>query len=89
MLRGSLIDFRLDDPAIWGQDRLNASEAQVCRWTLTAEDICFKGPVMSYFFRLGKSEKHTQLAATHLIGSEDIFVDSGIWLHLLLELMIL
>eukprot|EP00271_Cylindrocystis_brebissonii_P023255 TRINITY_DN954_c0_g2_i2.p1 TRINITY_DN954_c0_g2~~TRINITY_DN954_c0_g2_i2.p1 ORF type:complete len:326 (-),score=19.93 TRINITY_DN954_c0_g2_i2:58-1035(-) len=44
----------LDDPLMWGIWSLRASDPNICRWTLTAKDMCFFNPYISYFFRLGK-----------------------------------
>ncbi|XP_052622790.1 N-acylphosphatidylethanolamine synthase isoform X2 [Lactuca sativa] len=44
----------LDDPVMWGFKGFPTCNADLQRWVLAAEDICFKNPVLSYFFRLGK-----------------------------------
>ena len=45
--------YRLDDPVMWGFKGFPTCNADLQRWVLAAEDICFKNPVLSYFFRLG------------------------------------
>lgn len=45
--------FRLDDPVLWGMKDFPVTDAELGRWVLAAEDICFKNPVYSYCFRLG------------------------------------
>ncbi|XP_021682571.2 N-acylphosphatidylethanolamine synthase isoform X3 [Hevea brasiliensis] len=44
----------LDDPVMWGFPGFPSFDANLARWVLAAEDICFKNSVLSYFFRLGK-----------------------------------
>ncbi|XP_057976382.1 N-acylphosphatidylethanolamine synthase isoform X2 [Malania oleifera] len=44
----------LDDPVMWGFSGFPVADANLARWVLAAEDICFKNIVLSYFFRLGK-----------------------------------
>ncbi|TXG48803.1 hypothetical protein EZV62_024678 [Acer yangbiense] len=43
----------LDDPVMWGFKGFPTSDANLARWVLSAEDICFKNSLLSYFFRLG------------------------------------
>ncbi|GER47025.1 phospholipid/glycerol acyltransferase family protein [Striga asiatica] len=44
----------LDDPLMWGFKGFPIADADLGRWVLAAEDICFKNPLYSYCFRLGK-----------------------------------
>ncbi|KAK8282066.1 hypothetical protein V6Z11_D08G001300 [Gossypium hirsutum] len=44
----------LDDPLLWGFKGFPSLDANLARWVLAAEDICFKNSVLTYFFRLGK-----------------------------------
>ncbi|EPS71039.1 hypothetical protein M569_03719, partial [Genlisea aurea] len=44
----------LDDPLLWGVKDFPITDSNLGRWVLAAEDICFRSPVLSYFFRLGK-----------------------------------
>lgn len=43
----------LDDPVMWGFKGFPSFDANLARWVLAAEDICFKNAVLSYFFRIG------------------------------------
>lgn len=38
---------------MWGMKGFPITDAELGRWVLAAEDICFKNPVLSYMFRLG------------------------------------
>ncbi|KAH9725117.1 Tafazzin family protein [Citrus sinensis] len=42
----------LDDPVMWGFRGFPTMDAELARWVLAAEDICFKNSILSYFFRL-------------------------------------
>ena len=44
----------LDDPFLWAFKGFPTCDANLSRWVLAAEDICFKNPAFSYFFRLGR-----------------------------------
>lgn len=44
---------RLDDPVMWGFRGFPTMDAELARWVLAAEDICFKNSILSYFFRVG------------------------------------
>lgn len=44
----------LDDPLMWGFKGFPTCHPNLARWVLAADDICFKNPFYSYFFRLGK-----------------------------------
>ncbi|CAK7357546.1 unnamed protein product [Dovyalis caffra] len=73
----------LDDPVIWGFKRFPIFDPNLARWALAAEDICFKNPLLSYFFRVGKCipitrgggiyQEHMNEALERLSGGE--------WLH--------
>lgn len=43
----------LDDPLMWGFKGFPSINADLARWVLTAEDICFNNSFYSYMFRLG------------------------------------
>lgn len=43
----------LDDPLLWGFKGFPSLDANLARWVLSAEDICFKNYALTYFFRLG------------------------------------
>lgn len=49
----NVVDCRLDDPVMWGFKGFPTCSADLQRWVLTAEDICFTNMVFSYIFRLG------------------------------------
>ncbi|KAL8532218.1 hypothetical protein ACS0TY_008716 [Phlomoides rotata] len=73
----------LDDPVMWGVKGFPITDSELGRWVLTAEDICFKNPVYSYCFRIGKCipitrgggiyQEHMNEALDRLTG--------GAWLH--------
>ncbi|KAL8532217.1 hypothetical protein ACS0TY_008716 [Phlomoides rotata] len=75
--------FKLDDPVMWGVKGFPITDSELGRWVLTAEDICFKNPVYSYCFRIGKCipitrgggiyQEHMNEALDRLTG--------GAWLH--------
>ncbi|KAM7253011.1 hypothetical protein ACFE04_025629 [Oxalis oulophora] len=44
----------LDDPVMWGFKGFPICDANLARWVLAAEDICFKNALFSYVFRVGK-----------------------------------
>ncbi|GMH23993.1 hypothetical protein Nepgr_025836 [Nepenthes gracilis] len=73
----------LDDPVLWGFRGFPSTNAKLARWVLTAEDICFKNTVLSYFFRLGKCIPITRGAGIyqeHMNEALDRLTD-GAWLH--------
>ncbi|KAF9673050.1 hypothetical protein SADUNF_Sadunf11G0108600 [Salix dunnii] len=43
----------LDDPVMWGFKGFPIFDSNLARWALAAEDICFKNPLLTYFFRTG------------------------------------
>lgn len=73
----------LDDPFMWGFKGFPTMDARLQRWVLAAEDICFKNPVFSYFFRLGKCIPITRGAGIyqeHMNEAIERLNDGG-WLH--------
>eukprot|EP00897_Mesotaenium_endlicherianum_P010947 jgi/Mesen1/9881/ME000070S09162 len=73
----------LDDPLMWGHWWLRSSDPKLCRWTLTAKDICFTNKYFSYLFRVGKSIPTIRGGG---IQQDAIFeaidrVNDGDWLH--------
>ncbi|XP_021851948.1 N-acylphosphatidylethanolamine synthase isoform X2 [Spinacia oleracea] len=73
----------LDDPLMWGFKGFPITNAKLARWVLTAEDICFKNTVMSYFFRLGKCIPITRgggIYQEHMNEALERLSD-GEWLH--------
>ncbi|CAN6440137.1 unnamed protein product [Victoria cruziana] len=44
----------LDDPLLWGFKGFPSTDSNLGRWSLAAEDICFKNSMLAYFFRIGK-----------------------------------
>eukprot|EP00850_Spirogloea_muscicola_P025466 SM003188S11883 [mRNA] locus=s3188:130:1399:+ [translate_table: standard] len=74
---------RLDDPLLWGRWRLPGGDPKLCRWTLTAKDICFTNPAFSYFFRLGKCIPVVRGGGIHQPAIQEAIdvVNAGDWLH--------
>lgn len=73
----------LDDPVMWGFKGFPTCNADLQRWVLAAEDICFKNPVLSYFFRLGKCIPITRgggIYQEHMNEALDR-LSNGDWLH--------
>ncbi|KAL2247146.1 UNVERIFIED_CONTAM: N-acylphosphatidylethanolamine synthase [Sesamum indicum] len=73
----------LDDPVMWGLKDFPVTDAESGRWVLAAEDICFKNPVLSYLFRLGKCIPITRgggIYQDHMNEALDRLID-GAWLH--------
>ncbi|PWA73628.1 Phospholipid/glycerol acyltransferase [Artemisia annua] len=73
----------LDDPVMWGFKGFPTCNADLQRWVLAAEDICFKNTVFSYFFRLGKCIPITRgggIYQEHMMEALDRLRD-GEWLH--------
>ncbi|XP_050230605.1 N-acylphosphatidylethanolamine synthase isoform X2 [Mercurialis annua] len=68
---------------MWGFKGFPTCDPNLARWVLAAEDICFKNPIFSYIFRLGKCipitrgggiyQDHMNEALEHL--------GNGAWLH--------
>nr|XP_043629380.1 N-acylphosphatidylethanolamine synthase [Erigeron canadensis] len=73
----------LDDPVMWGFKGFPTCNADLQRWVLAAEDICFKNPLFSYFFRLGKCIPITRgggIYQEHMMEAIDR-LSNGEWLH--------
>ncbi|XP_065855110.1 N-acylphosphatidylethanolamine synthase isoform X2 [Euphorbia lathyris] len=73
----------LDDPVMWGFDGFPSGDSNLARWVLAAEDICFKNPLLSYFFRLGKCIPITRgggIYQEHMNEALERLSD-GAWLH--------
>lgn len=73
----------LDDPVMWGFKGFPTCDANLQRWVLAAEDICFKNSVYSYFFRLGKCIPITRgggIYQEHMSEALDR-LSTGEWLH--------
>ncbi|WCJ32867.1 Phospholipid/glycerol acyltransferase family protein [Euphorbia peplus] len=73
----------LDDPLMWGFPGFPTADSNLARWALAAEDICFKNPLLSYFFRLGKCIPITRgggIYQEHMNEALERLRD-GAWLH--------
>ncbi|KAK6928760.1 Phospholipid/glycerol acyltransferase [Dillenia turbinata] len=76
----------VDDPVMWGFRGFPSTNANLARWVLAAEDICFRNTIHSYFFRLdwtGKCIPITRGAGIyqeHMNEALDRLSD-GAWLH--------
>ncbi|KAG6401108.1 hypothetical protein SASPL_137953 [Salvia splendens] len=73
----------LDDPVLWGFKGFPITDVELGRWVLAAEDICFKNPLYSYCFRLGKCIPITRgggIYQEHMNEALDRLAD-GAWLH--------
>ncbi|KAL5547092.1 hypothetical protein UlMin_006779 [Ulmus minor] len=73
----------LDDPVMWGFKGFPTTDANLARWVLAAEDICFKNSILSYLFRLGKCVPITRgggIYQEHMNEALDRLSD-GEWLH--------
>ncbi|XP_057809325.1 N-acylphosphatidylethanolamine synthase isoform X2 [Salvia miltiorrhiza] len=73
----------LDDPVLWGFKGFPITDVELGRWVLAAEDICFKNPVYSYCFRLGKCIPITRgggIYQEHMNEALDRLAN-GAWLH--------
>ncbi|KAJ7944004.1 Tafazzin family protein [Quillaja saponaria] len=73
----------LDDPVMWGFRGFPTTDANLARWVLAAEDICFKNPVYSYIFRLGKCIPITRGGGIHQEHMDEALerLSDGAWLH--------
>ncbi|XWS30602.1 hypothetical protein CRYUN_Cryun23aG0000100 [Craigia yunnanensis] len=73
----------LDDPLIWGFKGFPSLDAKLARWTLAAEDICFKNSLLNYFFRLGKCIPITRGAGIYQEHMNEALqcLNNGAWLH--------
>ncbi|XP_021891096.1 N-acylphosphatidylethanolamine synthase [Carica papaya] len=73
----------LDDPVMWGFKGFPTLDADLGRWVLAAEDICFKNALLSYFFRLGKCipiSRGGGIYQDHMNEALERLSD-GAWLH--------
>ncbi|XP_012472730.1 N-acylphosphatidylethanolamine synthase isoform X2 [Gossypium raimondii] len=73
----------LDDPLLWGFKGFPSLDANLARWVLAAEDICFKNSVLTYFFRLGKCIPITRGAGIYQEYMNEALqcLNNGAWLH--------
>lgn len=73
----------LDDPLMWGFKGFPTCDAKLQRWVLSAEDICFKNPIYSYFFRLGKCIPITRGGGIYQEHMNEVLqrLKDGAWLH--------
>lgn len=73
----------LDDPVMWGFKGFPTTDANLGRWVLAAEDICFKNRVLSYCFRLGKCIPITRGAGIYQEHMNEAIerLSDGAWLH--------
>ncbi|KAG8662943.1 N-acylphosphatidylethanolamine synthase isoform X2 [Manihot esculenta] len=73
----------LDDPVMWGFPGFPSFDTNLARWVLAAEDICFKNPLLSYFFRLGKCIPITRGAGIYQEHMNEALecLSNGAWLH--------
>ncbi|GAV58809.1 Acyltransferase domain-containing protein [Cephalotus follicularis] len=73
----------LDDPLLWGFKGFPVFDANLARWVLAAEDICFKNVLLSYFFRLGKCIPITRGAGIYQEHMNEALerLSDGAWLH--------
>ncbi|KAL8231794.1 hypothetical protein R6Q57_001572 [Mikania cordata] len=73
----------VDDPVMWGFKGFPTCNADLQRWVLAAEDICFKNTVLSYFFRLGKCIPITRGGGIYQENMTEALerLSDGEWLH--------
>lgn len=73
----------LDDPVMWGFKGFPTMDANLARWALTAEDICFRNSIYSYIFRLGKCIPITRGGGIHQEHMNEALerLSDGEWLH--------
>ncbi|CAN6541344.1 unnamed protein product [Malus baccata var. baccata] len=73
----------MDDPLLWGFKGFPSTDANLARWVLAAEDICFKNTVFSYFFRLGKCIPITRGGGIYQEHMNEALerLSEGSWLH--------
>ncbi|CAI5980640.1 unnamed protein product [Closterium sp. NIES-65] len=83
---------RIDDPLLWGGQRgLRIRDPKLCRWTLTASEICFTGLLDSYIFRIGKSIPITRNQGVFQPGMDEALLrlQQGDWLNIFPEARII
>ncbi|XP_028795242.1 N-acylphosphatidylethanolamine synthase isoform X1 [Neltuma alba] len=73
----------LDDPLMWGFKGFPTFDANLGRWVLAAEDICFRNAFYSYIFRLGKCIPITRGGGIYQEHMNEALqrLDDGAWLH--------
>lgn len=73
----------LDDPLMWGFKGFPSINADLARWVLTAEDICFNNSFYSYMFRLGKCIPITRGGGIYQEHMNEALarLTDGAWLH--------
>ncbi|CAI5534744.1 unnamed protein product [Closterium sp. Naga37s-1] len=81
-----------DDPLLWGgQGGLRIRDPKLCRWTLTASEICFTGLLDSYIFCIGKSIPITRNEGVFQPGMDEALLrlQQGDWLNIFPEARII
>ncbi|EXB36246.1 hypothetical protein L484_013681 [Morus notabilis] len=73
----------LDDPLMWGFKGFPSINADLARWVLAAEDICFNNSFYSYMFRLGKCIPITRGGGIYQEHMNEALarLNDGAWLH--------
>ncbi|GJP74962.1 hypothetical protein CLOP_g5468 [Closterium sp. NIES-67] len=82
----------IDDPLLWGGvPGLRIWDPKLCRWTLTASEICFRGVLDSYIFRIGKSIPISRNLGVFQQGMDEALLrlHQGDWLHIFPEARII
>ncbi|TQD76208.1 hypothetical protein C1H46_038235 [Malus baccata] len=73
----------MDDPFLWAFKGFPITDANLSRWVLAAEDICFKNSMLSYFFRVGKCIPITRGGGIYQEHMNEALerLSEGSWLH--------
>ncbi|KAL6532743.1 hypothetical protein OROGR_013703 [Orobanche gracilis] len=73
----------MDDPVLWGFKGFPITDAKLARWVLAAEDICFKNPLYSYCFRLGRCIPITRGGGIYQEHMSEVLehLANGAWVH--------
>ncbi|XP_054825532.1 N-acylphosphatidylethanolamine synthase isoform X3 [Prosopis cineraria] len=73
----------LDDPLMWGFKGFPTFDANLGRWVLAAEDICFRNAFYSYICRLGKCIPITRGGGIYQEHMNEALerLNHGDWLH--------
>ncbi|CAN6440135.1 unnamed protein product [Victoria cruziana] len=73
----------LDDPLLWGFKGFPSTDSNLGRWSLAAEDICFKNSMLAYFFRIGKCIPISRGAGIYQENMNEALdrLSDGEWLH--------
>ncbi|GJP77168.1 hypothetical protein CLOP_g7597 [Closterium sp. NIES-67] len=82
----------IDDPLLWGGvPGCGYGTPSLCRWTLTASEICFRGVLDSYIFRIGKSIPISRNLGVFQQGMDEALLrlHQGDWLHIFPEARII